>query len=79
MGGTFKKMSMDDCSPHGGRVTVGPVDRLISELARLPGVGERTAARLAFYLLKQAREAGFERSLAFDLSKTLMMAVKEVG
>src|ERR671914_353269 len=29
-----------------------PVNRLITELARLPGVGQRTAQRLAFYLLR---------------------------
>jgi recombination protein RecR len=56
-----------------------PVERLIGELGRLPGVGERTAARLAFYLLKQARDTGIERSLAFDLSKALVNVVEEVG
>ena len=44
-----------------------PLERLILELGRLPGIGARSAARLAFYLLKQARETGLERSLAFDL------------
>jgi recombination protein RecR len=29
-----------------------PVNRLITELARLPGVGQRTAQRLAFYILR---------------------------
>jgi recombination protein RecR len=29
-----------------------PVQRLISELAKLPGVGQRTAQRLAFHLLR---------------------------
>ena len=31
----------------------GPVQRLISELAKLPGVGQRTAQRLAFHLLRE--------------------------
>ncbi|MGI8707298.1 MAG: recombination mediator RecR [Actinomycetota bacterium] len=30
----------------------GPVQRLIDELARLPGVGPKSAQRVAFYLLK---------------------------
>jgi len=34
----------------------GPVDRLINELSRLPGIGPKTAARLTFYLLRQPRE-----------------------
>jgi recombinational DNA repair protein RecR len=29
----------------------GPVQRLIDELARLPGVGQKSAQRLAFHLL----------------------------
>jgi recombination protein RecR len=29
-----------------------PVNRLISELARLPGIGQRTAQRLAFHILR---------------------------
>jgi recombination protein RecR len=29
-----------------------PVDRLITELAKLPGIGQRTAQRLAFHLLR---------------------------
>jgi recombination protein RecR len=31
------------------------IERLIEELAKLPGIGERTAERLAFHLLKSAR------------------------
>ena len=30
----------------------GPIARLVAELAKLPGVGERTAARLAFHILR---------------------------
>jgi recombination protein RecR len=33
-----------------------PVNRLISELSRLPGVGQRTAQRLAFHLLRASDE-----------------------
>jgi recombination protein RecR len=33
-----------------------PVNRLITELSRLPGIGQRTAQRLAFYLLSVADE-----------------------
>jgi len=29
-----------------------PVDRLITELAKLPGIGQRTAQRLAFHILR---------------------------
>jgi recombination protein RecR len=33
-----------------------PVNRLITELGRLPGIGQRTAQRLAFHILRQPRE-----------------------
>jgi recombination protein RecR len=33
-----------------------PVNRLITELARLPGVGQRTAQRLAFHILRMPTE-----------------------
>ena len=33
-----------------------PIDRLITEFARLPGIGHRTAQRLAFYMLRLSSE-----------------------
>jgi recombination protein RecR len=36
-----------------------PVQHLITELGRLPGVGQRTAQRLAFHLLRAEREEAF--------------------
>jgi recombination protein RecR len=30
----------------------GPIERLITELSRLPGIGQRTAQRLAFHILR---------------------------
>lgn len=32
----------------------GPVERLVSEFARLPGIGRRTAERLAFHIVKSS-------------------------
>jgi recombination protein RecR len=34
----------------------GPIARLVVELAKLPGVGEKTAARLAFHILRAPAE-----------------------
>jgi recombination protein RecR len=34
----------------------GPINRLIAELAKLPGVGQRTAQRLAFHILRSDGE-----------------------
>ncbi|MEC9464473.1 MAG: hypothetical protein VX834_01735, partial [Myxococcota bacterium] len=59
---------------------IDPIERLILELGRLPGIGERSAARLAFYLLKEARDADARSlpSLAHDLSHALVDVVEEV-
>ena len=55
----------------------GPVQRLIDELARLPGVGRKTAQRLAFHLLTvdeaeakplSAAIAAMRRSSAADIT-----------
>ena len=33
-----------------------PIARLVQQLAKLPGIGEKTAARLAFHILRAAPE-----------------------
>jgi recombination protein RecR len=38
------------------RLFAAPVNRLITELARLPGIGQRTAQRLAFHILSAPDE-----------------------
>lgn len=35
---------------------LGPLARLVSELGKLPGIGPRTAERLAFHILRATRE-----------------------
>jgi recombination protein RecR len=37
-------------------VYAAPVDRLITELSKLPGIGQRTAQRLAFHLLRTSEQ-----------------------
>lgn len=43
-----------------------PVQRLIDEFARLPGVGPKSAARLTFFLLRAANEQALELSAALQ-------------
>lgn len=43
-----------------------PVQRLIDEFARLPGIGPKSAARLTFYLLRAANEQASELSAALQ-------------
>ena len=41
---------------RGSKVTAQPVVRLIDELGKLPGVGQKSASRLAFFILRGSRE-----------------------
>lgn len=43
-----------------------PLDRLIHELAKLPGIGRKTAQRLAFHLLKTPREEALALAAAIQ-------------
>jgi recombination protein RecR len=45
------------------------ITRLIDELRRLPGIGQKTAQRLAFYLLRVDREQAFALSDAIREAK----------
>src|SRR5206468_7812992 len=40
----------------GGGANPAPIARLVSELGKLPGIGQRTAQRLAFHILRQSPE-----------------------
>ncbi|MBS1963479.1 MAG: recombination protein RecR [Bdellovibrionales bacterium] len=50
-----------------------PVSKLIFELSKLPGIGEKTATRLAYYVLKQ------DETYAAALADALVAAKKKVG
>lgn len=49
------------------------IDRLIKELCKLPGIGEKTATRLAFFILRQPPQ------YAKDLSQALVDVKNKVG
>jgi recombination protein RecR len=46
-----------------------PVEQLINELARLPGIGPKTASRLTFYLLRAPNEQADELAAALGALK----------
>jgi recombination protein RecR len=50
-----------------------PLARLVQELSKLPGIGEKTAARLAFHLLKSRKED------VFALSESIGKLRREMG
>jgi recombination protein RecR len=49
-----------------------PVSKLIYELSKLPGIGERSATRLAYYILKQ------NNNYAKDLAEALIYAKESI-
>ncbi|MBD3258090.1 recombination protein RecR, partial [candidate division GN15 bacterium] len=42
--------------------SAGSVERLVNRLSRMPGIGRKSAVRLAFYLLKLPAEEALEFS-----------------
>jgi len=52
---------------------VPPVQRLVTELSKLPGVGSRTAQRLAFHILRASDED------AFGLAEAIKEVKEKVG
>ncbi|HLH13271.1 MAG TPA: recombination protein RecR, partial [Solirubrobacteraceae bacterium] len=50
-----------------------PVQRLVSELSRLPGIGNRTAQRLAFHILRSSTED------AAALAQAIMEVKEKIG
>ncbi len=54
--------------------TGGPIARLVQQLAKLPGIGEKTAARLAFHILRAPPEDAAALAAALsDLRKQVTM------
>ncbi|MBN2576385.1 MAG: recombination protein RecR [Deltaproteobacteria bacterium] len=54
--------------------SAGPIARLVVELAKLPGVGEKTAARLAFHILRApAEDAAALASAITDLRSKIRL------
>jgi recombination protein RecR len=50
-----------------------PVSKLIFELSKLPGIGEKTATRLSYFILKQ------DESYASSLAEAILNAKRKVG
>jgi recombination protein RecR len=55
------------------------VDNLVAQLTRLPGIGTRTAQRLAFHLLSTGREEALALSTAIEEVKERVRFCRECG
>ena len=49
-----------------------PIERLIDQLKHLPGIGAKTAQRLAFHILRMEPEAAMALASAIQEAKTNM-------
>jgi len=56
-----------------------PLQRLVTELAKLPGVGQRTAQRLAFHILRVPKEEAFALADAIREVKERIGFCRECG
>jgi recombination protein RecR len=54
-----------------------PVNRLITELAKLPGIGQRTAQRLAFHVLRVPEQEAFALAAAIREVKERIVLCEE--
>jgi recombination protein RecR len=52
---------------------LGPLDRVIEELMKLPGIGQKSASRLAFFLLKHPEDE------AVALAESIIELKKNIG
>jgi recombination protein RecR len=60
-------------------VTVPAIDELIAQLARLPGIGRKTAQRLTFFLLQQAPDQAGRLAAALTAVAERVRPCQECG
>lgn len=58
---------------------MGPIEELIAELAKLPGIGRKTAQRLAFHLLQQPPEQAGRLAAALTAVAERVRPCEECG
>jgi recombination protein RecR len=64
---------------HNGTVFSPSVENLIAQLTRLPGVGQRTAQRLAFHILQRSKEEALALAAALQEVKERVRFCRECG
>jgi recombination protein RecR len=64
---------------HNGRVISPAVDNLVAQLTKLPGVGTRTAQRLAFHLLQRPKDEALALAQAIVDVKERVRFCNECG
>jgi recombination protein RecR len=68
-----------DAHGHNGRVFSPSVENLVAQLTRLPGIGSRTAQRLAFHILQKPKEEALALAAALSEVKERVRFCRECG
>jgi recombination protein RecR len=64
---------------HNGRVFSPSVENLVAQLTRLPGIGSRTAQRLAFHVLQKPKDEALALAAALTEVKERVRFCRECG
>src|SRR2546421_2952425 len=64
---------------HNGTVFSPAVENLVAQLTRLPGVGQRTAQRLAFHILQRPKDEALALAAALQEVKERVRFCRECG
>jgi recombination protein RecR len=64
---------------HNGAVFSPSVENLVAQLTRLPGIGSRTAQRLAFHILQRPKEEALALAEALAVVKERVRFCRECG
>jgi recombination protein RecR len=64
---------------HNGRVFSPSVENLVAQLTRLPGIGSRTAQRLAFHVLQKPKDEALALATALIEVKERVRFCRECG
>jgi recombination protein RecR len=70
---------LSEAAKYADRVLSPAVDNLVAQLTRLPGVGTRTAQRLAFHLLRVPKEEALALAQAIEEVKERVRFCRECG
>jgi recombination protein RecR len=78
-GSDLAGVSRSEAAGHNGTVLSPAVDNLVAQLSRLPGVGTRTAQRLAFHLLQRPADEALALATAIEDVKERVRFCRECG
>lgn len=67
------------CARHNGAMFSPSVENLVAQLTRLPGIGSRTAQRLAFHILQRPKEEALALAAALEEVKERVRFCRACG